>query len=337
MTWDKTVADLVARYLFAVEQDLPRPLRDDVARELRTLIEDKLEDRAKTLNQPIDTALATFVLHEIGRPRDVAQRYDPTPQYLVGPRFYPAFVRIAKIALPGLAGLLLLATVVGAVNSPQGPAGLFSVKTWLEFMEHYFQAAITLLGEAVVVLAIIERTKVGDRIASKRDWDMRDLPELPDAHEEPLSVAGVAVDVCLTVLVAVWLNLFPRWGVIFMVTNGQPRLIPLSDFGIHLPMLVINAWLGLQLTLKLVMLAQRRWTLATRWAQAAVGFLAAAVLFDVVAHSTLTLPNAMPALAPALQGLNFLLYAAPFVALISPVKRTARLLRPRPAVVAAQA
>jgi len=337
MTWDKTVADLVARYLFAVEQDLPRPLRDDVTKELRTLIEDKLEDRAQALNQPIDTALATFVLHEIGRPREVAQSYNPTPQYLVGPRFYPAFVRIAKIALAGLAGLLLLATVVSAINSPQGAAGLFSFKAWLQFLGQYFQGAMTLFGEAVIVLAIIERTKLGDRIASARDWDTRDLPELPEAHEEPLSVAGVSVDICLTALAAVWLNAFPRWVGVLMITNDQSRLIPLSDFGIHLPMLVINVWLALQLTLKLGMLAQRGWTRTTRWVQAGVSFLFAVVLFEIVAASTLTAPSDMPALAPLRGPLSLVLHLMPFVALISPVKRVVRLLRPRPVVVAAQA
>jgi hypothetical protein len=337
MTWDKAVTDLVARYLLAVERDLPRHLRGDVTEELRSLIEDKLEDRARTLAQPIDAALADYVLHEIGRPADVAQRYDLAPQYLVGPRFYPAFMRILKIGLAGLAVMLLFSTLVGQAFSPQGPRGIFTLATLGRLLTLYFQIGISFFGQAVIVLAIIERTHLRDRMTSTQSWDTRDLPELPEAHKRPMSVASVAVDICLTVLVAVWLNFFPRWVGVFMVTGDQSVLLPLSDFGIHLPMLAINVWLALALTLKLVMLAQRRWTQATQWAQAAVAFLAAAVLFDIVAHSTLSAPSAMPALAPAFRALGWLFQAAPFVALISPLKRVVCLLRPRPAVAAAQA
>jgi hypothetical protein len=45
MTTDKTT-DLIDRYLYAVSQELPRGQRDDITRELRTLIEDKLEEQS---------------------------------------------------------------------------------------------------------------------------------------------------------------------------------------------------------------------------------------------------------------------------------------------------
>jgi hypothetical protein len=337
MTWDRDVSDLIARYLHAVSEGLPRPLRDDVTRELRSLIEDKLEDRAQTLAQPIDAALAAYVLHEIGRPADVARRYDLAPQYLVGPRFYPAFMRILKIGLAGLAVMLLFSTLVGQVLSPQGPHSVFTLATLGRLLALYFQTGISLFGQAVIVLAILERTKLGERVPSAQNWDVRDLPELPDAREEPMSIAGTAVGACLTVLVAVWLNFFPRWVAVFMVMDDQSVVVPLSDFGIQLPMLVINVWLALALTLKLVMIAQRRWTQTTRWAQVGLGFLAAIVLFDIVAHSMLSTPSAMPAFAHLLLPLSLLFYAMPLVALISPLKRIVRLLRPRPATATASA
>ena len=335
MTWDKDVSDLIARYLHAVSEGLPRPLRDDVTRELRSLIEDKLEDRAQTLAQPIDAALAAYVLHEIGRPADVARRYDLAPQYLVGPRFYPAFMRILKIGLAGLAVMLLFSTLVGQVLSPQGPHSVWSLATLGRLLTLYFQIGISFFGQAVIVLAILERTKPAERMT--RDWDVRDLPELPDAREEPMSIAGTAGGACLTVRVAVWLNFFPRSVAVFMVMDDQSVVVPLSDFGIHLPMLAIDFWLALALTLKLVMIAQRRWTQTTRWAQVGLGFLAAIVLFDIVAHSTLSTPSGLPALVHLLAPLSLLFYAMPLIALISPLKRVVRLLRPRPATATASA
>jgi hypothetical protein len=66
MTWPKDVNDLVERYLWAVREELPRRLAEDVTRELRTLIEDKLADRAQALGTPVDlraTLPAATILH----------------------------------------------------------------------------------------------------------------------------------------------------------------------------------------------------------------------------------------------------------------------------------
>jgi hypothetical protein len=332
MTWDKPVADLVARYLFAVEQALPRQLRGDVTRELRTLIEDKLEDRARTLAKPVDTALAMYVLREIGEPGEVARRYDPAPQYLVGPRFYPAFVRIAKIALPGLAGVLLLATVVGTLHSPQGTAGLLSLKTLLRFLTLYFQVGITLFGEAVIVLAILERTSFGRSPARPRDWDARDLPEVPKSEADRANPVALAVGICWLVLVGLLLNVFPGWLGVVMVTDGRATLVPLADFGIHLPMALLNTSLALTLVLNLVVLRQRRFTPITRAAQVGFGLFAAYVLFEIAALSILKAPPGAPGFAPLLRMAHGLLYIAPCLALIDPLRHLLRLIRGHRAV-----
>jgi len=330
MTRDKAVTDLIDRYLFAVGEELPRALAADVTRELRTLVEDKLEDRSRALGRPIDAALAGYVLQEIGEPGEVARRYDPSPQYLVGPLFYPAFMRIAKIALIGLAIMLLFTTVLSHALSPNGAKTLLSFATVVHLLGLYLQIAITLFGQAVIVLAILERTKLGQRVARLRAWDPRDLPEVPEAEEDRVSVAGVAVGICLTVLVAVWLNFFPEWvGVVMVAQGGQPVWVRLTEMGLHLPLVAITVWLALALALKLVVLGQRRWTKPTRWTEAGLGILGAAIAFEIAGGSTLHAPAAAPAFQVPLRLLGSFLYVLPFVLLIAPLLRVFGLIRGR--------
>ena len=328
MTRDQAVKDLIDRYLFAVGEELPRALAADVTRELRTLVEDKLEDRSRALGQPVDTALACYVLQEIGEPGEVARRYDPSPQYLVGPRFYPAFMRIAKIALIGLAIMLLFTTVLSHALSPSGTKTLLSLTMIVRLLGLYFQIAITLFGEAVIVLAILERTRLGRQAPRPRDWNPRDLPEAPEADEDHVSVAGAAVDICLTVLFGLWLNFFPQWvGVVMVTRDAGLAWVRLTDLGVHLPLVAITVWLALALALKLVVLGQRRWTKPTRWAQVGLEILGAAIAFEIAGGSSLHAPAAAPALRAPLHVLGSLLYVVPFALLIAPLLRVSRLVR----------
>ncbi|MEO8505435.1 MAG: hypothetical protein ABI609_16180 [Acidobacteriota bacterium] len=73
-----------------------RKQRNDVAFELRALIDEGLEDKAKTTGRAADAAMATELVHAFGRPEDVAARYRPTLT-IVDPAEVHSFVRAAVI------------------------------------------------------------------------------------------------------------------------------------------------------------------------------------------------------------------------------------------------
>jgi len=328
MTTQDAVSNLIGRYVFAVGEELPRRLRDDVTRELRTLVEDKLDDRARTLGKAADVALATYVLQEIGEPGEVARRYDPSPQYLVGPRFYPAFVKVLRIAVVGLAILLLLTNVLTHALSPEATATLLTFATLGRLVRAYFQTGIMLFGEAVIVLAILERTTLGQKFSPSGEWDPRELAEVPEAEEDRIAFVGVAVDVCLAVLFGMVLNFLPEWvGFITIHGKSQTTFVSVRDVGIHLPILAINVWLALSIGLRLALLSRRRWTPSTRWAQVALGVFASGIFMAVAATSSPQAPPGLPALDPLLRVIGSLLYVAPFAVLIGPLLNAVKLLR----------
>ena len=88
---------------------LPRRQRNDVAFELRALINEGLQDRAEAAGRGVDAAMAIEFLRGFGRPEDVAARYLPTLTIIDpadGRRFLRAtFIGLAIIWCLGLARL----------------------------------------------------------------------------------------------------------------------------------------------------------------------------------------------------------------------------------------
>src|SRR5690606_21056783 len=88
---------------------LPRRRRNDVAFELRALLEEELQGRAEAAGRPADAEMATELLRAFGRPAEVAARYRPTLT-VIDPADGWSFVRASAIGLAILwaAGLLRL-------------------------------------------------------------------------------------------------------------------------------------------------------------------------------------------------------------------------------------
>ena len=318
--------DLIDRYLYAVGDELPRTQRDDITRELRTLIEDKLEERSHGQAQTPDVALTAVVLEEIGEPAVVARRYDIRPQYLVGPRYYPVFLRIVKAGLGIVAVVVVLTTLLSSAAGSGGAAPEFGLATLASMVGRYIQIAIGLFAWVVLVLAIFERIQ-SRRLPPARLWHARDLPAVPRAQEDRINAPGLTVGICLVCFVLWMVNAIPQWIGVLMVRDGSaPEFVPLTAFGVQLPLFAINLWLTVALGLNLIVLGQRRWTPLTRWLEVAIGLLATVVVYLIAMRSELHGPARLPQVDPAMRLVGRLLFVAAFAVFLQPLLRAIRLL-----------
>ena len=90
--------DVIESYVNDVALRLPRRHRNDVAFELRTLIDEGLQDQAEASGRAVDAAMATRFLQAFGRPEDVAARYRPTLT-IIDPADGRTFLRATVIGL----------------------------------------------------------------------------------------------------------------------------------------------------------------------------------------------------------------------------------------------
>lgn len=128
---------VIEAYIDDTVRLLPRDQRTDVADELRALLNEELQARARARLSPPDTALALSIVRDYGRPNEAAARYH-TPWTIIDPADTTSFVRAAVV---GAAALLLLAGV--ATRLPPGGTsgeGFFKVGifAWLGVLVSIF-------------------------------------------------------------------------------------------------------------------------------------------------------------------------------------------------------
>lgn len=280
--------DLIERYLHSVGEELPAPQRDDVIAELRSLLTEQLDERVAAGEPPEGAAVE--LLQSFGKPGDVAMRYAPPGQYLIGPHVYPYFLYFARITFYLIVGMFVFwsafAWLTGNTRLPEffRPGSLVS---W--FVELAKLLAIN-MAVMVVVFAALERLYKPSESAAKKtgkSWDPRDLPEVPaTADPHKISESAITGKIYAIVVLAVLLNFFPRWFGVLIFSSKGTLAIPYTAFGIFLPVALLNVWWAGALALNLWLLNLRRWTREARWIELALNVLGSGILFIVINASS---------------------------------------------------
>lgn len=110
--------DVIESYVTDVAVQLPRRQRNDVAFELRALINEELQDRAEAAGRGVDAAMATEFLQGFGHPEEVAARYRPALT-LIDPADGHKFLRMTVIGL----AIIWCLGLLQRLGQPIGSAG----------------------------------------------------------------------------------------------------------------------------------------------------------------------------------------------------------------------
>jgi len=108
--------EMVDRYIYAVTQKLPQGQRKDIAEELRSLIEDMLDERVG--HGDLKDSVVEEVLLELGNPRELADKYRGTKKYLIGPELFDTYVYILKIILAIVGASIGVGFVIQTILNP---------------------------------------------------------------------------------------------------------------------------------------------------------------------------------------------------------------------------
>ena len=116
--------NLIERYLYDVVRRLPEKQRKDIEEELRTLIEDMLEERKGDGGAEEVEA----VLSELGDPAKLAMKYRGEEAHLIGGEYYPIYCQILKLVLICVGvGVTISAVVHWIVQLPAQEEGMNGV------------------------------------------------------------------------------------------------------------------------------------------------------------------------------------------------------------------
>ncbi len=253
--------NLLDKYVEEIGKGLPRRNRLDIEREIRSTLQDMLDERAARAGKPADDEMVRALLKEYGAPAKVAASYGP-PQYLIGPRIFPVFLLVTRIVLAVLLAVSLAGLGLSLARTPGGPD---VIRELGKFGLQLFGALISAFGNIVIVFAILERVLPASKFEQREEeeeWDPAQLAAEPDPAE--VKPAEPIVAILVTVIALVVLNLYPDLVGIGFVSQGRWTTVPaLSDaFFRYMPW--INLLGVLQIGLNLVLLRRGRWNTDSR-------------------------------------------------------------------------
>jgi len=175
MTW-------MDRYLYAVTRRLPKAMRDDIERELRSNLMDALEERLEGREATEQDVLD--LLNEFGDPEKVASGYMPEKRYLIGPELIDLYWMILKIVSIAVAIGLTIALAISVLQGNPEQKGL--VEIVIGYFGTLWSAAISLVGTITIIFAVIQYTVSGQEFSrSKAAEELRQAgKELENAFRD---------------------------------------------------------------------------------------------------------------------------------------------------------
>jgi hypothetical protein len=202
---------LIDRYVTEVGKHLPLVKgRKDIEKELRSTLEDMLEDRAGKAGRAADEEMEIELLKDYGAPQTVAQTYNPHP-YLIGPRLFPFFVFVLKLVISIVTVVLLVLTGIKIASIAPTMAGPEFARAIGEGLTGIVSAAIAAFGHIVLVFAILERYVPASefKMDEEKEWDPASLKKEPESDEVKLWEPILAI--VLTFIAISIFNFNPQW------------------------------------------------------------------------------------------------------------------------------
>lgn len=185
--------DLIERYIYAVTKRMNRKQRDDVAQELRGLIDDMLTERCDGLT-PTEKDIRV-VLTELGTPQELYAQYDEeAKKCLIGQPYYSTYIFVLKIVLVSVIIGMTVANLILQMIEPQTwGAATFG---WLANLYNSLLASFS-----IVTLLFAFFYHKGIPITEPFNFD--NLPPVPKRSQEISkweSIAGIGFCVLFAVL-----------------------------------------------------------------------------------------------------------------------------------------
>lgn len=166
--------DLIERYVYAVTKRLPRKQREDVAQELRGLVDDMLAERCGGVT-PSEKDVRV-VLTELGTPQELYAKYDENAEKcLIGQPYYSTYKFVLKIVLISAAVGMTFSSWILQMLEPQPWIGMLG--NWFTMVYNSLLAAF-----AIVTLLFAFFYHKGIRITEPFNFD--DLPPVPKKSQE---------------------------------------------------------------------------------------------------------------------------------------------------------
>ncbi len=236
------------RYITAVLKGIPEEQRAGVSVKLRQLIDTSVLEQMSRGENP-ETA-ERLVLRELGDPMRVSATYSGRSLSLIGPRFYPEYIRLLKLLVSIVVPIV---TVVVGVTTALTRESVWSVV--LAALGSGFMVGIQVAFWITLVFAVIDR-RTTDSSSVTSEWDFDDLPEITENRiglgDTLASITGLSLLVLFLLWQPTYQESFDPGGPPIPILNPA-----LSTLWIPILIVILLA----SITLELIKYRTGRWTI----------------------------------------------------------------------------
>ncbi|MDX8044518.1 hypothetical protein SH601_00835 [Gracilibacillus sp. S3-1-1] len=276
--------EMIDRYIYAVTQKLPLAQRDDIAEELRGLIEDMLEERVQ--EKEITNHDIEAVLTELGDPRKLAHKYSGTNNYIIGPELFDSYMLILKIILSVTFVSITLSFVIQSILNP------------INILDHFIEFIV---GIVIALPQVIGWTTLGFGLAEyfgkvkekdlQSEWKPADLAPIPDEKKqikryEP--IIGIIFSLLLLILFVFSQDYLGIW----IFDDGFTGIVPFfHDETYHTSLLFLLLIVGLGITKESLKFVYGKWTNRLAIFTTIINALSVATIMVMVSRDTFWNPH----------------------------------------------
>ena len=303
--------NLIDNYVSEVGRRLPEKTRKDIEAEIRSILQDMLDERSQKTGKPVDQEMTLEVLKAYGAPEKVAATYQGE-RYLIGPKLYPIFMLVLRIVLVVVGVLAAIGLGIAAYQTTLTPIN--ALETIFKAIGNFIASAFTALGNIVIIFAFIEWALYheGEKVDFKglpkeKEWDPHSL--LKTSPSNLVKMGDTIAEIVGAFLAILFFNFYPQilgFGIFsngnWYVGAGTAITTPLlSEAFFHFVPYLTAVW-GLTILLDILLLRLGHWNMLTRISFIGlkiVNIVIAAEMLGIGSLLAITVASLTPALGSA--------------------------------------
>lgn len=214
-------------YVSEVIRYLPQKSQSEIKKELTTNILDMVDEF--TAGGMSEKEAVVSVLSKMGNPRLLADQYLDKKAYLIGPRYYPTYLMIAKIVSGAVALGITVALSVQYLFSTD--VSIF--QTIVQWLGSIFMGVIQAIAWVTLIFAGVERFEEVGVLkhvdVELDDWSVKDLPKSQRNTKKSDRIEGL-VGFLFAIIFLILLNTRLELFGVYMFDQGTLKeIIPIFN------------------------------------------------------------------------------------------------------------
>lgn len=273
--------EIIDKYIYAVTSRLPYVKREDIEKELRSILEDMMDSLGGQTKENAKKAV-----EELGDPAKLAEKYSDTPRYLISPRNFDTYSLILKIVLFAVTLGITIASIISFISVNTEPNVINSIGA-------FFGSLIPGLLNAFAIVTIIfwlvdkNQTNIEQKLGINKEWTSDCLAEVPQ-KKAAISRADCIGGIVGSTIFMLIFALVPFLIAAYIPNNGTVTVVEVFD----LTVLNERIWMffavfAVGILSNVTKLITGRWTLQTAVVSAASTLVIMFLLLGIFADRTI--------------------------------------------------